>query len=1325
MLHPSFVNPVYGEGGFYGIPRLVESSFSSRDVVVVMWLDALSWRFIAPQDYDSTHPTTSTTSTTTSLSPPPSGPTATVLPVTGTQATTPSHRVDAAAEIVRRQFDTIKRGTSLWPSTTACCVACLDTGLPPCRSEMLEWRFYDPVLDDIVLPLRYTMFRMPRGPIPKNAAEHLFAKCAQSTVYSRLRSRGISSCIYASALESDSPYAKMVRNCDRVFQYQDLTTGLASLSGDVANARVQAETTGKKSYFFYYYGAIDKLSHQFGPSSPQVAAEVEKVFQTVESEFIQPLSTHSAKGRILLIVCADHGQVDISPETIIHLNTAFPDIVPLIKTNSAGLPIVPNGSKRDLFLYVKEGCAPQAISILSRGLSGRCDVVPVRYLVQNNYFGPVSAEEVDQITSNVEKYLGQVAVLPYTGESVWWDYGTAEPDHPERGSHGGNKLPFFLEKTKFMSGSENDDGENYEQEPSRQSVTTYQSLCRYQFEALLASSVPRCGARSPARVVASFPPLMHAMWRDFIMGPTNCFILVLMEQQDHYGEWFTVSFGVSPIMVGVTHAPAVIRGPEDYDFQWLRPGVCLLHKADKELFSTSLYLTTSMNDHEEIVRVASNLTFSHHGANGKWLVVCELFSAVEQRVTVTDIQQRVQVRNQEQWAAPVVALLRAGGCQGAYQVVMNPANVDEALLWGVLGDVTHFALLDVSQTHSTKTLVVLSSTQCAFPPRRVCDGEAIIMRRSSGEVLYVVQVSQFGGYGGLLFLVESATGTTTKIPEALALSQVSASLFCVCSGFTYQLWDCNDTAHPLRTLCITGDGDFSSIKQVVGGSGFLFVLRYGNKVTVLEALSGITVLTFDLEKYPVVGQTQEPQVPIETKRRRVSQLPSATNDAKTYEAQPRPPPSMDVVLPLDVLAIIAKLLVLPPFGSASSSSSTSTSASGSVSASLAPGDAPACVLGYEPASLAWLPPAPLIPGCASDFNLQIAILQRNLMVAGNLQPIQLSKPQPKPQAHPHTEPAVKPPWKRQPATPCASLMSFALCSRTCLAACQRASIVFAGRALLNTYAPPCSLTYRVKAGAGRGQAREIPHPMLSELDALAAFIQATRDKISWEYDLAHSSLLPMAENEDDLRLKEAKLSPSFRSTIRMIRYRTSSKYKRTGPDDCVTTWFYHSSIWFPSALPGSIATGYTNVFLYFSGTLKEDSSRNSTISNMDVGFCTTKSSSPSALPLAPINPPPPTRQPDKRPEVRLPKPWKKLAQWDGENGGWVAWYDDEEDDEDEDEDEDEEREVGAHRFCKLVGSPVYSVKRAERMLNPITKWAGCGNLLRSESGSTPTSEGSD
>ncbi|KAH3743291.1 hypothetical protein Pelo_15306 [Pelomyxa schiedti] len=294
-------------------------------------------------------------------------------------------------------------------------------------------------------------------------------------------------------------------------------------------------------------------------------------------------------------------------------------------------------------------------------------------------------------------------------------------------------------------------------------VTTYTRVtCKDQFSALLTSSVSRCGARSPARDASCNSQLMHAMWRHFIVGSAHWFVLVLEPDfSSSDKEWVTVTFGVSPTMMGITHSPSLIRRCEG---EWLGPGMCMLYRTDKDRRSFSLFL--SHNGADEGACIGSNLTQCRHCANRKWLLVWKVsvFGDGEHTLNITDIQQLQSDAQREKGTTTVptvvIPFLETSFYPSAYGIEMNKANPDEVLVWSVNCDVAYFTLLDVPQTYRTNVLAVVNSTEFSLPPWRTFH-QVVILRRLSGEVVYAVNVHVLSNEGQrhhLLFLVESSTG---------------------------------------------------------------------------------------------------------------------------------------------------------------------------------------------------------------------------------------------------------------------------------------------------------------------------------------------------------------------------------------------------------------------------------------------------------------------------------------------------------------------------------------------------------------------------------------
>ena len=73
----------------------------------------------------------------------------------------------------------------------------------------------------------------------------------------------------------------------------------------------------------------------------------------MKREFLDKLDRESA-ARTLMIVTADHGQIDVSPDDTTYLNR-YPKIVSSFARSKRGKSILPSWSARDMVLYVKKG----------------------------------------------------------------------------------------------------------------------------------------------------------------------------------------------------------------------------------------------------------------------------------------------------------------------------------------------------------------------------------------------------------------------------------------------------------------------------------------------------------------------------------------------------------------------------------------------------------------------------------------------------------------------------------------------------------------------------------------------------------------------------------------------------------------------------------------------------------------------------------------------------------------------------------------------------------------------------------------------------------
>lgn len=321
------------------------------------------------------------------------------------------------------QDGAVSKLTSQFPSTTSAHVTCINTGLNVAQSGVYEWNYYEPLVDALITPLRFSYTGDSKVDTLKSTGIAPEAFYPTRTFYQTLQSLGVQSHAFQPAAYTQSTYSSMVfKGVNSLSPFRTLEHALDGLAGHVL------DKDEIPAYYLLYYDMIDAACHIGGPNSQALAEEIRYFFTTLEQRFYQKL--RHLTGDTLLILTADHGQVEVSPATTFYLNLEIPEITRYLRTNSAGAPLVPAGSARDMFLYVKEELLDEAIDLLQRSLAGRAEIYRTSELIQQNFFGSLTP------SSAFLAHVGNVVILPYAQETVWWFEAGRFAMHFQ-GHHGG------------------------------------------------------------------------------------------------------------------------------------------------------------------------------------------------------------------------------------------------------------------------------------------------------------------------------------------------------------------------------------------------------------------------------------------------------------------------------------------------------------------------------------------------------------------------------------------------------------------------------------------------------------------------------------------------------------------------------------------------------------------------------------------------------------------------------------------------------------------------------------------------------------------------
>lgn len=312
--------------------------------------------------------------------------------------------------------------TTMFPSTTSAHVTTLNTGLSPAASGVFEWFYYEPQVDAIIAPLLFSYAGDRGRETLATAGVNPGDLFPRNTFYERLAAAGVRSTILQHRDYAGSSYTRTVCAGAAMAPFKTMPEAITALTQSLASRPGPA-------YYYLYFDAIDAMAHVYGPDSPFVEAEIDIALTALERLLHPALQAHGRDVALLLV--ADHGQIEVDPKATIMLNKLLPELAQATRLSASGAPLVPGGSRRDMFLYIRDERLDEMQAALARALAGRAEVYRTSDLAGEGMFG---GEPGDTFLSRV----GNLTVLPYPGESVWWAFeerGKFVSSY--RGAHGG------------------------------------------------------------------------------------------------------------------------------------------------------------------------------------------------------------------------------------------------------------------------------------------------------------------------------------------------------------------------------------------------------------------------------------------------------------------------------------------------------------------------------------------------------------------------------------------------------------------------------------------------------------------------------------------------------------------------------------------------------------------------------------------------------------------------------------------------------------------------------------------------------------------------
>jgi hypothetical protein len=310
----------------------------------------------------------------------------------------------------------LARLTSQFPSTTSAHMTTLHTGLPVGASGIYEWFQLEPGLDRLIAPLLFSYAGDAERETLRGSALEPSALYPAHTIYEHLAEAGVASSAVQHAGIADTTFSRSTLRGAAVRRF---TAG----DGWVAEAAAAGAGSGS-SYTVVYVDDVDATGHEHGPASDAHAAAATGVLDGLT----RLAGLLPADGETLLLVTADHGQVQVHPATTVFVNERLPGLMRHLRRGADGRPLAPAGSARDLFLHVLPDRLDDVARDLEELFGETAAVRRTADLLAAGVFGEAG--------SRLRERVGDVVVLPGPGGTVWWREA-GRFDMRFRGHHGG------------------------------------------------------------------------------------------------------------------------------------------------------------------------------------------------------------------------------------------------------------------------------------------------------------------------------------------------------------------------------------------------------------------------------------------------------------------------------------------------------------------------------------------------------------------------------------------------------------------------------------------------------------------------------------------------------------------------------------------------------------------------------------------------------------------------------------------------------------------------------------------------------------------------
>ncbi|KAH3760758.1 hypothetical protein Pelo_7417 [Pelomyxa schiedti] len=343
--------------------------------------------------------------------------------------------------------------------------------------------------------------------------------------------------------------------------------------------------------------------------------------------------------------------------------------------------------------------------------------------------------------------------------------------------------------------------------------------------ALVVSSHPRCGAESPLRGLVT-PAMSSQLWDACCTAPgakTHFCLMVtgILVLADNDAQDALMRLSVSTLTGGITRAPSVshLWGVEEYQ---MPRRICKYGLVDSNSFITGREIVGSSSGAFEddslyrfvvVDRAGNEKRWLTNGtdddsfvsAGNKWWVHISFTSFV---MTVAGLQGLPAAEPPAEVSVklPKEVIVGSGGNLADWlyaKFFFSGTDPDEgtAMYLHRMNSLRSllFVVVDIGSTHRTKSLVVTHSSVANLPVSGWVSRLLAFRCPHTNHRTFIGEIRSTGLIVSAFALVNGNVINLGEEPYE-GLSQLNESQFCLQRRNCYEIWDCNDLSHPVKSL---------------------------------------------------------------------------------------------------------------------------------------------------------------------------------------------------------------------------------------------------------------------------------------------------------------------------------------------------------------------------------------------------------------------------------------------------------------------------------------------------------------------------------------------